>query len=122
MKKTITIGGEPMEFEASAMTDHMYDKIFGGNLTYIMSHLENNQDKAPDIIRKMAFVMAKRAELGGWKKVEDLTLEDFYNWLDDIDSYELESEDVSQELLAVYSNNKMTTVNPKKANSPQAES
>lgn len=119
MRGQIDIGGKMMDFEASAMTDHMVDHIFGINLGYAIQHVEGNEDKLPDLIRKIAFVMNKRAILGGWRKVESLTQDDFYDWLDGIESYELEIK--GAEILALYAQNKKTSVSPKNMTSPQAE-
>lgn len=106
-----------MEFEASAMTDHMADHIFGLNLSYALQHSDDS--KMTDLVKKIAFVMYKRAELGGWKKVEELTEEDYFDWLDSIDSFAIESS--AKEILSLYANNKKTQVSPKNMNSPQAE-
>ena len=99
MKDVIEINGKSMAFEATAMTDHMVDHIF--------------------LIRKIAFVMNKRAELGGWRQVEELSPEDFYDWLDQLDSYELEGK--AGEIMKLYARNKKTSVSPKNTTSPQAE-
>lgn len=119
MKDVIEINGKSMAFEATAMTDHMVDHIFGINVAYLIQHAEGNEDKTPDLIRKIAFVMNKRAELGGWRQVEELTPEDFYDWLDQLDSYELEGK--AGEIMKLYARNKKTSVNPKNTTSPQAE-
>lgn len=111
MRTQIEISGKMMDFEASAMTDHMYDAIFKANLGYAITHTEGNEDKLPSLIRKLAFVMNKRAVLGGWRKVESLTEDDFCDWLDSIDSYELEEH--AEELLKLYTKNKQTSVTPK---------
>lgn len=119
MRRQIEIDGKVMDFEASAMTDHMVDHIFGMNLGYAIQHVDGNEDKLPDLIRKLAFVMNKRATLGGWRAVENLTIDDYYDWLDGIDSYELETK--GEELLNLYAKNKKTSVSPKNMTSPQAE-
>ena len=119
MKATIEINGKLIEFEASAMTDHMADHIFGINTGYAILHAQENEDKAPELIRMVAFVMNKRAELGGWRKVEELTVEDYYDWLDSLDSYEIENH--AQEIFGLYVKNKKTSVSPKNTTSPQHE-
>lgn len=119
MKKTIEINGKPVELEATAMTDHMADKIFGINISYAVQHAEGNEDKMPDLIKKITFVMAKRAELGGWRRVEELTEEDFCDWLDGFDSYAIETE--AKNILELYASNKVTRVTSKNAVSPQHE-
>lgn len=119
MKKTIEISGKTVEFEATAMTDHMADKIFGINIAYAIQHAEGNDDKMPELIRKIAFVMAKRAELGGWRKVEELSEDDFYDWLDDLDSYAIETS--AKDILELYASNKVTKVSSKNVVNPQAE-
>lgn len=119
MKDVIEINGKSMTFEATAMTDHMVDHIFGINVAYLIQHAEGNEDKTPDLIRKIAFVMNKRAEQGGWRQVEELTEDDFFDWLDGIDSYELETK--APEIMALYAKNKKTSVSPKNMTNPQAE-
>lgn len=119
MRATIEINGRPMEFEATAMTDHMADHLFGINLSYMMQHTEGNEDKIPDLVKMIAFIMNKRAELGGWRAVENLTEEDFFDWLDQINSYELENH--GSELIGIYAQNKETAVMPKNTKNPQAE-
>jgi hypothetical protein len=84
-----------------------------------VQHTQGNEDKLPDLIRKIAFIMNKRAELGGWRQVEELTEDDFFDWLDGIDSYELETK--ASEIMALYAKNKKTSVSPKNMTSPQAE-
>lgn len=111
MKQLIEIGGKPTEFEATAMTDHMVDAIFKINIAYAVTHTEGNEEKYPDLVKKIAFVMIKRAELGGWRKVESLTQDDYFDWLDSIDSYSVES--AAQEIMTLYANNKKTAVHPK---------
>lgn len=111
MKQIIEIGGRPTEFEASAMTDHMIDTIFKMNIAYALTHTEGNEEKYPELVKKTAFVMVKRAELGGWRKVEELTQDDYFNWLDSIDSYAIETS--AEDIMTLYANNKKTTVHPK---------
>lgn len=117
MKKTIEISGQPMEFEASAMTDHMADHIFGINISYAVQH--SDDATMTELVKKLAFVLNKRAELGGWRAVEELSEEDYLDWLDSIDSFALETN--AKEILNLYANNKKTAVSPKNTNSPQPE-
>ena len=119
MRTDIYIGETKIPFEATAMTDHMADKVFNINIAYSMQHATENEDKMPELIRKIAFIMAKRAELGGWRAVENLTEEDFFDWLDSLDSYEIENN--AEEILGIYMQNKKTSVTPKNAQSPQVE-
>ena len=118
MKKTIEVNGQAMQFEATATTDHLMESIFGIRMTHALNAGEN--DKFPELVRKLAFVLNKRAELGSWRKVNELTNEDFWDWCDSIDSYAIEDEKVAKELLILYANNKETKVSPKNAASPQA--
>ena len=120
MKKTIEINGKPMEFEATATTDHMVEGLFGIRVTYALNN--TSEDEYPDLVKKIAFVMNRRAVLGSWKKVLELSQEDFYNWLDEIDAFALENGDTAKEILTLYAGNRMTHVAPKNATSPQAGS
>lgn len=117
MEKIIDFNGAKMTFAATAMTDHMADKIFGINLSYALQHADDG--KTIELVRKIAFVMNKRAELGGWRAVEQLTEDDYYDWLDGIDSFAIETK--AKEILHLYSNNKKTSVSPKNTTNPQHE-
>lgn len=117
MEKTLNINGIEMKFAATAMTDHMADKVFGINLSYALQHTDDS--KTQELMRKIAFIMNKRAELGGWRKVEELTEEDYLDWLDSIDSFAIEQ--CAKEILELYASNKKTSVSPKNITNPQAE-
>lgn len=120
MKKIIEINGVQMQFEATATTEHMMEGLFGVRVSYALNHTA--EEDYPDLIKKLAFVMNRRAELGSWRKVLELNEEDFYDWLDKIDSFALEDQDTAKEILTLYANNKITKVAPKNAASPQAGS
>ena len=117
MEKTFNFNGKEMRLSATAMTDHMADKIFGINLSYALQHAD--EGKTQEIIRKITFVMNKRAELGGWRAVEQLTEDDYYDWLDSMDSFAIEVK--AKEILHLYANNKKTSVSPKNTTNPQHE-
>lgn len=116
MEKTIDVNGKEMKFAATAMTDHMADKIFGINLSYALQHSDDS--KTQELMRKIAFIMYKRAELGGWRQVEELSVEDYYDWLDGLDSFAIEQ--CAKEILDMYVQNKKTSVSPKNITNPQA--
>ena len=116
MKKIIEINGQPLEFEATATTDYMMEAVFGIRLTYALKNTK--EEDYPDLIKKIAFIMNKRAELGSWREVNKLTKENFFDWLDSIDSYALEEPETSKTILVLYANNKDTKVQPKNAASP----
>lgn len=116
MEKIIDVNGKKMTFVATAMTDHMADKIFGINLSYALQHADDS--KGQDLTRKIAFVMNKRAELGGWRQVEELSVEDYYDWLDGLDSFAIEQ--CAKKILEMYVSNKKTSVSPKNITNPQA--
>lgn len=120
MKKIIDINGRKLEFEATATTDHMIETVF--NIRFLQALNKSPEEDQPELIKKLAFIMNKRAELGSWRKVEDLTQEDFWDWLDTIDSFALEEEKTAKEILNLYINNKGTKVFPKNQASPQAGS
>lgn len=120
MKKTIEINGRPMEFEATATTDYMIESIF--NIRFMQALNKSAEEDQPDLIKKLAFVMNKRAELGSWKQVKDLSKDDFLDWLDELDNFSLEAEDTAKELLALYISNRDVKVFPKNQASPQAGS
>lgn len=116
MEKVIDVNGKKMTFAATAMTDHMADKIFGINLSYALQHADDS--KGQELTRKIAFVMNKRAELGGWRPVEELSVDDYYDWLDGLDSFAIEQ--CAKEIFEMYTANKKTSVSPKNITNPQA--
>lgn len=132
MKKEIEIGcqidnegkeipgtGKVLVFEATAMTNHMIDTIFGGNFEQQIMSYKSGEGFSIATILHAAFVMNKRAELGKWRAVEALTVDDFYDWSDEIDSFGIE--DKAEQIFELYMGNMKTKVFPKKEESQQPE-
>ena len=119
MRRTVDMDGRSMDFEATAMTDHMADAVFHINLSYAIQHAEGNEEKTPELVRKVAFIMNKRAELGGWRAVEQLTEDDYLDWLDSLDSYQIET--YAKDIMTLYASNKQTAVHPKNTTSLPVE-
>ena len=120
MKRTIDINGSPMEFEAVATTDYMIEAVFGIRMQQALNN--SKEGEYADLVQKLAFIMNRRAVLGSWKQVNQLTTEDFMDWLDKIDSYALIQEGIAKEIMSVYAGSKQTKVVPKNMNSPQSGS
>ena len=120
MKKTIDIGGTPMEFEAVATTDYMVEAVFGLRMQQALNN--SKEGEYADLVQKLAFIMNRRADLGSWKLVNQLTTDDFMDWLDEIDCYALIQEGTAKEIMSLYAGTKQTKVIPKNMNSPQAGS
>lgn len=120
MKKTIEIGETPMEFEAVATTDYMVEAVFGLRMQQALNN--SKEGEYADLVQKLAFIMNRRAALGSWKLVNQLTTDDFMDWLDSIDSYALIQESTAKEIMSLYAGSKQTKVIPKNTNSPQAGS
>ena len=100
MKKIIEIGGKPIEFEATGMTNHMVDTIFGGNIEHQLMGAKKGETPSTELIKHIAFVMIKRAELGGWRAVENLTKDDYFDWIDGLGSFEIE--DKAEDIMNFY--------------------
>lgn len=109
MKKEIDLNGT-VTLEATAMTDFMYQSIFGGNLTNEFQKCKENGNET-ELVKRICFVMAQRADLGSWRAVKDLTKDDYYDWLDSIDSYAIETQ--SEAIVNLYACNRKTKVAPK---------
>lgn len=120
MKKIIKIGEKEIEFSATAMTDYLGEAVFGVRFMYALRKAE--EDEYLDLVQKIAFIMAKQAELGSWREVNQLRKEDYYDWLDQFDSFEFVDKTFPVEIVSLYSKNKETKVMPKNQGSPHAAS
>lgn len=111
MKKIIEIDGKNLEFEATGTIDICVRKIFSVDLMSRLSQFnKDNSGEATSLASQMGFVMNKRAELGGWKKVCELTEDDYYDWLDRFDASSLLT--ASKDIMELYVQNKGTTSTP----------
>ena len=111
MKKTIELDGKAVEFEATGTIDICMRKLFDIDLMSTLTKINKDDAGATTALcSQMAFVMNKRAELGGWRKVCELTQDDYYDWLDRFGSDALLN--ASKEIMEIYIQNKKTTSTP----------
>lgn len=111
MKKTIEIDGKKIEFEATGTIDICIRKLFNRDLMSSLTKVnKDDSSEVSELTYEMAFVMNKRADLGSWKKVCELTEDDYYDWLDQFSSNSLLQS--SKEIMDLYIQNKKTTSTP----------
>lgn len=109
MRSTISIGERDVEMAANAASPFIYHKIFGEDF------LLKTQDGSGDIelYIKMAFVMAKQAEIGEADMMKGKVTEtDFIQWLAEFENMDMIN--ALPEILNVYMKQKKTSSVPKK--------
>ena len=74
----IEIGGKEHTFCICASVNVCYQNVFHEDFIKIVS----NGEESTSAFMKMAFIMAKFAELNDRKLVNQLTLDDYCDWLD----------------------------------------
>lgn len=96
MRKTVNIGGKDTELVANAASPYLYKMIFKEDF------LKKLQDKDPDleIVQKMAFVMAKQAEITNMTKLAELSTDDYLGWLLQFEPMDIMM--VSEEIMQIY--------------------
>lgn len=114
MFRTIKVGDKDVPMLAMASVDNYYTHIFGEDPVAILEKANDTNTFAPavEMFKKMGFVMAKFAELKDRKALFRLTLDNYFDWLDEFDRKDL-NEAVSA-IREVYEGQRETTVEPKK--------
>lgn len=108
MKKTITIGSgesaKDVTFEATALFPHAMREIFHVNVFEKFQGLNIDNitasDEMVDLISQMAFVLAKTPEAKTARDLMGLTMDDYYEWLCQFDTFDLL--DSASEIMDVY--------------------
>lgn len=96
MRKTVNIGGKDTELVANAASPYLYKMIFKEDF------LKRLQDNEPDleIVQKMAFVMAKQAEITNMTKLAELSTGDYLEWLLQFEPMDILT--ASEEIMKIY--------------------
>lgn len=111
MYSVVRIGEKDVPMLAMASVDNYYMHIFGEDPVRIQ---EKADATAPvvELLKKMAFVMAKFAELKDRKAMFKLSEADYFDWLD-----QFERNDIYEaigDIRAVYEGNRVSESEPKK--------
>lgn len=120
MYNEVKIGSKTVPMLAVASVDVYYREIFHEDAVKIQANENQDAEVLIDFVQKMAFVMAKFAELKDRKEMLKLTFYDYIDWLDQFDRLELMTAlgDVQQ----TYNGQSITTSDTKKNTDGQTES
>lgn len=107
MRKTVNIGGKDTELVANAASPYLYKMIFKEDF------LKKLQEQEPDldILQKMAFVMAKQAEITNMTKLAELSTDDYLEWLLQFEPMDIYN--ASDDIMALYMGQSRGTSVPK---------
>lgn len=120
MYSEVKIGNKSVPMMSMASVDVYYREIFHEDP--IKLQVTENQDAGAmyDFTMKMAFVMAKFAELKDRKAMLKLTLIDYLDWLDQFDRIDLAN--ALENVQKVYNGQTITTADAKKNTDGQTDS
>lgn len=116
---------EPTPLMANAATALRYKQIFHNDLLTLFANAETEKDGAKyyniDFLPELTFVMAMqaRAKTDKGVKLDQLSLDNMIDWLEDYDSLAIEN--ASREILSVYLKNTDSDSEAKKNNDEQKE-
>lgn len=120
MRKTIEIGDQSIEMASNALTPILYRQIFKQDFLKEISSLRRLKGKTAqtmtdeeisdssdkiELFTKLAFVMAKQAELKTADKLVQLTQLDFYEWLTNFDNYSFQGSETMAQIISLWSGN-----------------
>lgn len=88
MYREVKIGEAAVPFESAASIDLSFKHIFGADPLKILTGAKDETD-ALDFFSKMAFVMAKFAELQSGRELRKLNEDNYLDWLDQFDRTDL---------------------------------
>lgn len=111
MYQKMNVGAEELTFCACASVNVCYFNVFHEDFIKMIS---SDEGLAAACMMKMAFIMAKMAELNDRKKVNRLTEDDYCNWLDQFTTGELVA--ALPAIQSFYMASTGTTVDSKKNN------
>jgi len=140
MKKIINFKGQDVTLASNALTPFLYTQIFHEDFMRVIvgfrgvasKHSKTNENgesvvdvdgmtddeiaeltKRSESFAKMAFIMAKQAEIGEAARLVNLDTIDFYEWLSEIEPQAFGSADVISGILELWNGNSKTTTNQK---------
>lgn len=113
MFRVVMIGEAAVPMESAASIDLSYKHIFGADPLKALTAAKDEAD-AIDIFSRMAFVMAKFAELRSGRELRKLNEDAFLDWLDQFDRTDLMN--ALGEVQEVYTSARQTESEAKKNN------
>ena len=112
MFRTVKIGEIEVPMKAMASVDFDYRNIFHEDPTKLQGDPNFDAGDLINFLFRMAFVMAKAAELDSRKEMTKLNESMFYDWLDQFERAAFM--DALEEIKAVYDGQTITTSDAKK--------
>jgi hypothetical protein len=112
MFRTVKIGDVEVPMKAMASVDFDYRNIFHEDPTTLQSDPNFSAGDLINFLIRMAFVMAKAAELDSRKEMAKVNESMFYDWLDQFDRAAFM--DALESVKAVYDGQSVTTSDAKK--------
>lgn len=108
MRGTIKLGDKDVEMYANAMTPVIYKRIFRKDF------LVESQKKDVDmtIFQELGFVMAVQAEKGTRDILDNVTIDNYYEWLEGFEALDIIGN--VTDIFALYSNQTVSTSVSKK--------
>ena len=120
MYQEVKIGSKSVPMMAMASVDDMYEKIFHEDPIALQSSDDFDTGKLLKLVQRMGFVMAKFAELKDRRKMRELNIDDYEDWLDQFERNEYI--EALPNIRAVYEGQMITYTEAKKnSDEPTAE-
>ena len=119
MFSNVRIGAVEVPMKAMASVDFDYRNIFHEDPTKLQSDPNFGTADLINFLMRMAFVMAKAAELDNRKEMAKLNESMFYDWLDQFNRAEFM--DALEGIKAVYDGQSVTTSEAKKNSDEPSE-
>lgn len=122
MKTTLTIGTKTYDARPSALTEGIFRELFKKDLKIEMSSLRSGSNKDTSLFKELAFVMVWQARPRDKKigeAIKDLSINDYYEWLDEIDESDFLKAETLTSITNTWLGNGTTTVSVKNLASPQ---
>jgi len=102
--KTIEIGGKSVPMVAFASANHYYRRVFDEDPFVFQTkaaNTENGEGLSVTFSMQMGYIMARMAEANGDRgKLSRLSLDDYLDWVDQFESYDLA--EATGEIFALY--------------------
>lgn len=108
MKGNVKIGKQDVEMVANAFTPVLFQKLF--HKDFLME--SQKKDINLTLFQELGFVMAQQATDKTTKELVELSLDDYYAWLEEFEAMDIMN--AVQDIFALYSGQTAITSKPKK--------